>query len=363
MVGLLASLLTAGALLAAPAPPPRLLVAGPALAGDRVVWGEQQDALSVLRAWPDSSPLWRSATSWFAGSLAGAAPLVAFSRSYDGCPGRAGFICPVETQPLAGPPRGSLRPLGVPERCAAGGPGRRLAVSGARVALLELRCDGSGETVIVREGSRVLFERHGVSCCNVSLGGSYLAWRSGSAVDVLDLRTHRLAYQAGAPPREPIAAFDVQADGKLALLLGPTRDGRVTLGWRAPGKATLHRLTLRVALPPAGPALRLIGDRIVTEVVEAGGATELVLADLAGRVNVLARFAAPVEQSGAIDATSDRVTWASRQITSSRVDCPPPGQGRPCRVLKSGIETIWLANLSTRTPRPIARWFFTDAPS
>jgi hypothetical protein len=87
-----------------------------------------------------------------------------------------------------------------------------------------------------------------------------------------------------------------------------------------------------------------------------------VLADLTGRVKVLARFSGPVEQSGAIDATSNRVTWASRQITSSRVDCPPSGQGRPCRLLKSGIETIWLANLTTRTPRPIARWAFTDAP-
>ena len=131
MIGLLAALVTAGAVLAPPPPPPRLLVAGPALAGSRVVWGEQQGTLSVLRAWPDSSPLWQSATSWFAGPLAGAAPLVAFSRSYDGCPGQAGVVCPVETQTLAGPPRGSLRPLGPAARCVAGGPGRRLAVSGA----------------------------------------------------------------------------------------------------------------------------------------------------------------------------------------------------------------------------------------
>jgi hypothetical protein len=229
------------------------------------------------------------------------------------------------------------------------------------VAVLEPRCDGSGETVLVREGSRVLYERHGASCCDVSLGGSYLAWRSGSAVDVLDLRTHKLAYRAGASPGEPIVAFDVQADGKLALLLGPTRGGRLTLAWRTPGTATLHRLRLRVAAPPAGPRLRLIGDHILTDAVDPAGATELVLTDLTGRVNVLARFAAPVEQTGAIDATTERVTWASQQITNRRVDCPPPGQGRPCRVLKSGIETVWLANLTERTPRPIARWIFTNA--
>jgi hypothetical protein len=125
---LLASLLTAGLLIAAPSPP-RLLVAGPALAGDRIVWAEQQDARGILRASPDASPLWQSTTSWFAGPLAGSAALVAFARSYNGCPAQPGVACPVETQTLAGPPRGSLRPLGPPERCIAGGPSRRLAVS------------------------------------------------------------------------------------------------------------------------------------------------------------------------------------------------------------------------------------------
>jgi hypothetical protein len=202
-----------------------------------------------------------------------------------------------------------------------------------------------------------------VSCCDISLGGSYLAWRSGRAVDVLDLRTHRLAYRAEAPSGEPIAAFDVQADGKLALLLGPTGVGRVTLAWRTLATATLHRLRLKVALPLVGPALRLIGDRVVTEAAEGSGTTDLVLTNLTGgQVHVLARFAAPVEQRGAIDATADRVTWASREISSSRVDCPPAGQGRPCRLLKSGIETIWLANLTAPKPRPVARWAFIDAP-
>src|SRR2546428_38983 len=102
MVTLFASVLAAGAL-AAPSPQPRMLVAGPALAGGRVVWGEQREGLSVLRAWPDASPLWQSSSSWFAGSLAGSSTVVAFSRSYDGCPGRPGVVCPVETQTMAGP--------------------------------------------------------------------------------------------------------------------------------------------------------------------------------------------------------------------------------------------------------------------
>lgn len=361
MLALSAWLLSAATLLAAPSPP-RLLVAGPTLAGDRVVWAEQQDTRSVLHAWPDASPLWQSATSWFAGPLAASATVIAFGRSYNGCPSRPGVACPVETETLAGPPRGSLRSVGPAERCVAGGPNRRLAVSGNLVAWLGLGCDGSANAVIVREGTRTVFERQGVSCCDVALAGSYLGWRSGGGVDVLDLRTRRLAYRAAAPSGEPIAAFDVQADGKLALLLGPAANGLATLAWRTPAAATLHRLTLRVALPPAGPELRLIGDHIIAKAAQAGAPTALVAIDLSGHVHVLARFAAPVEQSGAIDATADHVTWASRRITGSRVDCPPPGQERPCRLLKSGIETIWLTKTTGATPHPIARWAFTNAP-
>jgi hypothetical protein len=361
MVALLASLLAVGAL-AGPVPQPRLLVAGPALAGGRVVWGEQRDGLSVLRAWPDSSPLWQSASSWFSGPLAGSRTLVAFSRSYDGCPGQPGVACPVETQSVAGPPRGSLRPLAPAERCSAGGANRRLSVSGTLVALLALGCDASRNTVTVRDGARTVFRRQGATCCDVSLAGSQLAWRSGGSVDVFDLRTLRLVYRTAAPPREPIAAFDVQADGKLALVLGPAPDGRVALAWRAPGAAGLQRLPFRIVLPAQGPALRLVRDRIL--IVSAGprSSSELIVTDLHGHVRTLARFASPVEQTGAIDATQDRVTWASRRITGTRVDCPPPGQGRPCRLLKSGTETVWAAGLTSGAPRPVARWAFADSP-
>src|SRR2546428_148181 len=157
MVTLFASVLAAGAL-AAPSPQPRMLVAGPALAGGRVVWGEQREGLSVLRAWPDASPLWQSSSSWFAGSLAGSSTVVAFSRSYDGCPGRPGAVGRVEPQPMAGPPRGSLRPLAPAERCSAGGPSRRLAVSGSLVAFLELGCDSPTAGVTVHDGARTVFQ-------------------------------------------------------------------------------------------------------------------------------------------------------------------------------------------------------------
>ena len=362
MTGPIATLLTAVALVA-PSPQPRALVAGPALAGGRVVWGEQRDGLSVLRAWPDNTtPLWQSASSWFAGPLAGSRTLVAFSRSYDGCPGKPGFVCPVETQTLVGAPRGSLRPVAPAERCSAGGQSRRLAVSGSLVAFLELQCDASDQRVTVHKGSRTVFQ-HRAACCDVALAGSYLAWKSGNSVDVLDLRTRRLVYRVKPPPGEPVAAFDIQADGALALVLGPAPNLRATLAWRALGAPGLHRLRLPAQLTPHGPSVRIVNDRIVFEAaVGPRSASQLAVADLRGHVRVLARFSASVEQAGEIDATNDHVTWASRHITSTQVDCPPPGQGRPCRLLKSGTETIWLADLSSGAPRPIVRWAFKDAP-
>jgi hypothetical protein len=294
--------------------------------------------------------------------VAGSRTLIGFSRSYDGCPGKPGYACPVETQTLVGAPRGSLRPVAQAERCSAGGQSRRLAISGSLVAFLELRCDSSGQRVTVHNGSHTVFQR-AAACCDVALAGSYLALKSGISVEVLDLRTNRLVYRAEPPPGEPIAAFDVQADGAVALVLGPAANGRATVAWRAPGTPALHRLPLHALLTTNGPSVRIVSDRIVFEAaVGPSSASQLAVADLHGHVRVLARFSASLEQAGEFDAENHRVTWASRHITGTRVDCPPPGQGRPCRLLKSGIETIWLAGLSSGAPQPIARWAFTDAP-
>lgn len=360
MVPLLASFLAAAALAGA-TPQPTRLVAGPVLAGDRVVWGEQAGGLNTLRAAHEGTPLWQSGSSWFSGPLAGSTSLIAFSRSYDGCPGQPGVACPIETQAIAGPPRGSLRPLAPAERCSAGSNGRRLTASGRRVAYLALSCTSSSSTVLVSERGRVVF-RHGASCCDVSLAGNYLAFKSGDSVDVFDLRTNRLVSRTSPPPREPIAAFDVQADGKLAVVLRPTAGGSAALAWRAPVVGALHRLPLNVVLPFAGPAVRLVADHIVVVSLGSGSTSKLVSADLLGRVRTLARFARPVEQAGGIDATQNGVTWASSRITSTRTDCPPPGQGRPCILLKSGVETMWVADLTAGPAHVVARWAFTDSP-
>jgi crotonobetainyl-CoA:carnitine CoA-transferase CaiB-like acyl-CoA transferase len=75
----------------------------------------------------------------------------------------------------------------------------------------------------------VLFRRTGVECCDVAMADTTLAWRSNGAVDVFDLATRRLRFRAAPPAGAPIAAFDVQADGKLAMLVGRQPDGHTTL--------------------------------------------------------------------------------------------------------------------------------------
>jgi hypothetical protein len=341
-------------------PQPRQLVAGPVLAGDRVVWGEQRDQLSVLRTARAATSLWQSASSWFSGPLAASGSLVAFSRSFNGCAPQSGVTCPVETQAVAGPPRGSLRPLAAAERCSTGGSGRRLSVSGTRVAYLGLTCTSSSYTVSVSESGRSVF-RHPASCCDVALAGRYLAFKSGDSVDEFDLRTNRLVSRTAPLPNASIAAFDVQPDGKLAVVFGPRADRTGALAWRTPATRTLHRLQLPVVLPLAGPAVRLVGNHITVVSPGAGSTSDLVSSDLSGRVRTLARFTKSIEQVGGIDANETSVTWASRRSTRSRVDCPPPGQGRPCRLLKSGVETVWVAS-GSGAPRVVERWSFRDAP-
>ncbi|MFN2627037.1 MAG: hypothetical protein ABR569_00165 [Gaiellaceae bacterium] len=359
----LASLVVAGVLTGAA--PQRVLVAGPVLAGPRVVWAEHAGGESILRAWPHQPPLWRSVTSSFSGDLAGSAAVIAFARSTEACPSQPGVACPVESETLAGPPRGSLQRLGAARRCSLGSGGQHLDVEGRRVASFDLDCgDGTARLSVWEPGSgapRIVAREPagGKSCCDLALAGRYVAWRSGAGVAVYDLTAGRRLYRVAAPG-EAIAAFDVQADGKLALAL--VSGGRTAwLAWTAPGSPRLHRLGLPVTLPARGPAVRLAGDRIVFERPSSGATVQLAASDLRGRMRTLARFAGRVEQVGGFDADSTRVAWASRRITSTRVDCPPPGQGRPCVLRTAGVATVWLAPAAGGRPRSLARWALADA--
>jgi hypothetical protein len=79
-------------------------------------------------------------------------------------------------------------------------------------------------------------------------------------------------------------------------------------------------------------------------------------------VHVLAHFTGRLEQVGGFDAAARTATWASRRITRTRLDCPPPGQQRPCLLRKTGVLTIWRAEISGGRATAVASWTFTDAP-
>jgi hypothetical protein len=367
MNGTVAALAVA-VLLGATPPPSRTLVAGPALAGDRVVWGEQRGKTNVLVGAGSGALLWQSGSAWLAGPLAGSRLTTALATSSSSCSG-ANTACPVETTFFADRPGHGWIPITAPMRCRSTTAGRNLAVSGPLVATVTPNCGSAAKgTMLVRKDGRVVFRRTGVECCDVALAGQTLAWRSGGAVDVFDLATRRLRFRAAPPAGEPIAAFDVQADGKLAMLVGRQPDGHATVVWRSTVDPTLHLLQLAAVLPAHQPSLRLVGDRLVLETAPPATPTDnvpssaLVVSDLAGRARVLARFSSRLEQVGAFDATTHTVTWASRRITRTRLDCPPPGQGRPCLIRKTSALTIWQANTAGRAAHAVATWAFTDAP-
>jgi hypothetical protein len=245
--------------------PSRTLVAGPALAGDRVVWGEQRGKTNVVVGAGSGALLWQGRSAWLAGPLAGSRSTVAFATNSNGCSG-ANTACPVETTFFARRPGHGWLPITSPVRCVSTAAGRTLAVSGPLVATVTPNCDSpSKATLLVRRDGRLVFRRTRVECCDVALAGPTLAWRSRGGVDVFDLATRRLRFRAAPPAGAPIAAFDVQADGKLAMLVGRQPDGHATLAWRSAADPTLHPLQLAAVLPGNQPRLRLIGDRLVSK--------------------------------------------------------------------------------------------------
>jgi hypothetical protein len=339
--------------------PQHQLTAGPVLAGERVVWGEQVDGVSALRIAGTAAPVWQSTPQWFNGPLAASTGLIAFTRSFPGCATQSGVACPVESQAVSGPQGRSLRSVAPAERCTTGGRGRRLAVSGSYVAYLGISCVSVSSSVLVSKQGRTVY-RHAASCCDVSLAWPYLAFRSDVEVDLVDLRTRRLVSTTGTPTGEQIAAFDVQHDGTLAVVVGRNTTGRDLLAWRSPG-GVLKRTSVAVVVPPTSAAVCFVGGRLVFVSPRSGSRTALVSMDLRRRTRTIAGFGGSVEQVGGIDASLHTVTWSSRLITGTRTDCPPPGELRPCRLLKSGVETVWAAGLYAGAPRVVARWSFADS--
>jgi hypothetical protein len=247
--------------------------------------------------------------------------------------------------------------------------GNTLALDNGVAAYIELDCTRQRLRVVARNvvhGGRSLVARDAAvssGCCrDVAIAGRFLAWSDRNDLVVYDRLGRRVAYRARIGPQAGIdvdLGFDLQRDGKLAVayrLVEFARTGPTTIAWLSPSAPRVHVLPFR----GSDTRIRIAGDRIAFERFVSPKTSVLVVANLAGRAQAIARFASPVRLLGRFDFDGQRITWASDRVTATRVDCPPAGQGRPCVRRETGVTSIWLRASAGGASRLIARLPFID---
>jgi hypothetical protein len=298
--------------------------------------------------------------------LAASRTLLAFERSYPGCPPQPDRVCPQRQDALVGPLTGPFRPLVHPRNCVLATGQTALALDDGVAAYLDVDCARNRVRVLVRDvahsrQARVVRDAPVSSACcrDVAIAGRYVAWNDDRrTVAVYDRVARRIAYRASVGPPEGIdveLGFDLQRDGKLAVayrLVEVARTVPTTIAWFSPASPRAHLLPLR----GRDTRIRIADDHVAFERSET---SSLVAADLVGRTRTFASFALPTRLRS-FDFDGARIAWASDRVTSTRIDCPPPGQERPCVRRESGVSTIWRRALSGR-PHVIARLPFVDA--
>jgi hypothetical protein len=350
----------------------RVLWQGPALAGDAVVWGEEAGGTGSIHQWTQrlgERDLYRSDSLALGRPLAASPTLLAFERTYPSCKPQPNFACPQAEDALVGPPRGPFRTLVRPRTCSIPTSSNTLALDGGLAAYLEVDCAGQRMRVIVRDighsGKPLIVRDAALSsgCCRgIAIAGRFVAWSERNEVVVYDRLARRPVYRARLGPKAGIdvdLGFDLQRDGKLAVsyrLIEVARAGPTTIGWLSPSAPRLHVLPLR----GSDTRIRIAGDRIAFERFRTSSASVLVIVDLAGRARSVAGFAPPVSLHGQFDFDGRHITWASDRVTSTRLDCPPPGQGRPCVRRQTGVTSIWIRAAEGGARRRIARLRFDD---
>ncbi len=349
----------------------RVLWQAPVLAGDRVAWGEEAGAKGSLRLWTRSRGervVYSSDSLDLGRPLAASARLLAFQRSYPGCPPQPNFVCPQVQDALAGRPTGPFRTL-VPRHTCFASTGRALAVDAGVASYLEPDCAHGRVRVVVRDfaGDRpplVLRDAAatGTCCSDVAIAGRFVAWNDRGRVVVYDRVARRRAYRAivraaDAPGLE--LGFDLQPDGKLAVafrLIEVAEAGRTTVAWFSRSEPRPHVLPIH----GRNTLVRIAGNRIAFERFSSAKKSALAVTDLTGRVQTVARFAPPLRLRSGFDFDGRQIVWAQDRITATREDCPPPGQGRPCVLLESGVTKIWLRATPAGPARLVERLPFTD---
>jgi hypothetical protein len=353
--------------------PSRVLWQGPVLAGSAVAWVEQSGGTSSLHLWRPGAgdQVVYSGDALALGRPLAASPThVAFERTYPGCPPQPGQACPQEADAVVGRWTGPYRRLVGPHTCFLPTEGTSLALDGGIAAYLEVDCDRQLLRVLVRDvarhGGPMVLRTASFSsgCCrDVALAGRYTAWIDGSRILVDDRVAHRTAYDAHIGPAgiSVDMGFGLQADGKLGIayrLVEFANAGPLKVAWLSRSAPSPHVLKLRAR----DTRIRIAQDRLAFERYISPVAGALVVADLSGQARTIARFAAPTGLRGSFDFDGQRIVWASDHVASTRTDCPPPGQGRPCILRESGVTTIWLEDLTSGEPRLVARLPFIDTP-
>ena len=350
----------------------RVLWQGPALAGDAVVWGEAAGTTGSLHEWTRRSGervLYRSDSLALGRPLAASRTLIAFERTYPSCKPQPNFACPQAEDVLVGPPRGPFRTLVRPRTCITATSGNTAALDEGVAAYLEVDCAEQQTKVLVRDvghsGKPLILRDAMLSsgrCQDVRIAGRFVAWTERNEVFVYDRLARRLAYRARIGPAAGIDVdfgLDLQRDGKIVVsyrLVEFARAIPTTIAWVSPSAPRLHVLPLR----GSDTRIRIAGDRIAFERFRTPTTSVLVVADLTGRARSVGNFAPPVSLHGRFDFDGRHVTWASEHVTSSRMDCPPPGQERPCVRRETGVTSLWIRAAAGGTPRLVARLRFDD---
>lgn len=368
-----ATLVTAIAVLAGlGADQSRELWQSPVLAGNAVVWEEEAGPTGSIHQWTQrrgERVLYRSDSLAVGRPLAASRTLLAFERTYPSCKPQPNLVCPQAQDALVGPPQGPFRTLVRPRKCSMPASGNTLALDSGMAAYLEVDCENQRMRIVVRDvghSGRPLIVRDAAlssGCCrDVAIAGRFVAWSDRNDIVVYDRPARHVAYRARIGPKTGIDVefgFDLQRDGKLAVsyrLIEFARTGPTTIAWLSPSAPRLHVLPLR----GSDTRIRIVGDRIVVERFLSPSTSVLVVSDLAGRIRRVAGFAPPVRLLGRFDFDGRQITWASDRVTSTRVDCPLPGQERPCVGRETGVTSIWIRAAARGKPRLIARLPFDD---
>jgi hypothetical protein len=348
----------------------RVLWQGPALAGEAVLWAEESGGTGSLHLWTarrGDRTVYRADSLSVTRPFASSRRLVAFERSYPSCPPPAGHVCPDGTDSLVGPLRGPYQALTAPRTCFLPLVGESLALDGGVVAYLDFDCSRQRLRIFVRSVDpagrpQVVHEApFSDGCCrDIALAGQYIAWRDGPRVVVYNRLASRVAYRARIGPAgtDVDFDFDLQRDGKVAVafrLIQFGQAGPPSIGWLSRSAPRVHLLPFR----GSDTHIRMVGDRIAFERFVSQKTSFLVVTDLRRRATTVARLTQPTRLRG-FDFDGQRLAWASDRVTSKRVDCPPPGQGRPCVRRESGVTSLWLRNLTPSAPRLVARLRFDD---